>query len=73
MKWLLSLVAANLVAGTLSAQPALDFLNHGKPVLDAHNCYPYEGQRTDWFDRALQNGFPVGIEQDLAWVSVEHS
>jgi hypothetical protein len=28
----------------VSAQTAsLDFLNHNRPVLDAHNCYPYQG------------------------------
>lgn len=51
----------------LSAQANLGFLNHGKPVLDAHNCYPYEGQWADRIDRALSAGFPVSIEQDLAW------
>lgn len=45
----------------------LGFLNHGKPVLDAHNCYPYEGQWADRIDRALKLGFPVAIEQDIAW------
>ncbi len=49
------------------AQPALEFLNHNRPVLDAHNCYPYEGQWKDRIDRALKTGFPVGIEQDMAW------
>jgi hypothetical protein len=49
------------------AEPPLEFLNHGKPLLDAHNCYPYEGQFADRVDRALRAGFPVGIEQDLAW------
>jgi hypothetical protein len=48
-------------------QPPLDFLNHNRPVLDAHNCYPYEGKWSDRIDRALATGFPVGIEQDLAW------
>jgi hypothetical protein len=46
---------------------SLDFLNHNRPVPDAHNCYPYEGQWTDRVDRALKTGFPVGIEQDMAW------
>jgi hypothetical protein len=46
---------------------SLDFLNHNRPVLDAHNCYPYEGKWTDRVDRALKTGFPVGIEQDMAW------
>jgi hypothetical protein len=57
-----------LAAITLSGQPpALDFLNHNRPVLDAHNCYPYNGHWTDRIDRALRTGFPVAIEQDLAW------
>jgi hypothetical protein len=45
----------------------LGFLNHGRPLLDAHNCYPYKGEWADRMDRALRAGFPVGIEQDLAW------
>jgi hypothetical protein len=36
-------------------------------LLDAHNCYPYEGRWADRVDRALSTGFPVAIEQDLAW------
>ena len=48
-------------------QPQLEFLNHNRPVLDAHNCYPYDGQWTDRINRALKAGFPVAIEQDLAW------
>lgn len=52
----------------LFAQPAqLAFLNHNQPVLDAHNCYPYDGKWTDRIDRALGTGFPVSIEQDIAW------
>jgi hypothetical protein len=51
-----------------SAQTAsLDFLNHNRPILDAHNCYPYQGRWADRIDRALKSGFPVSIEQDLAW------
>jgi hypothetical protein len=52
--------------GPLPAQ-SLDFLNHNQPVLDAHNCYPYEGKWADRIDRALSLGFPIGIEQDIAW------
>lgn len=63
MSRLLLLLA--LTAGANAAQ--LDFLNHNRPVLDAHNCYPYEGRFTDRIERALKTGFPVGIEQDLAW------
>ena len=52
----------------LSAQFApLDLINHNRPIVDAHNCYPYEGQWSDRIERALKLGFPVGIEQDLAW------
>ena len=57
-----------LACGVLCAQtPALDLLNHNKPMLDAHNCYPHAGQWNDRLDRALRTGYPVGIEQDLAW------
>jgi hypothetical protein len=62
------IVFSVLTAAALCAQrPALDFLNHRRPVLDAHNCYPYKGSWGDRIDRALKTGFPVGIEQDLTW------
>ncbi len=51
----------------LFGQANLDFLNHNRPVLDAHNCYPYKGEFRDRIDRALRTGFPVGIEQDIGW------
>ena len=41
------------------AQADLNFLNHNQPMLDAHNCYPYEGQWNDRIQRALNSGFPV--------------
>ncbi len=67
MKFLLSLVASAVVClGQSSASP-LDFLNHNRPILDAHNCYPYDGQFADRIDRALSQTFPIGIEQDIAW------
>ena len=59
-----------LFAGALYAQSSqLGFLNQNRPVLDAHNCYPYEGRYADRIDRALKTGFPVGIEQDIAWAN----
>jgi hypothetical protein len=62
------LLAIGLLALVCAAQTSpLDFLNRNRPVLDAHNCYPYEGKWADRVDRALRTGFPVGIEQDLAW------
>jgi hypothetical protein len=64
--FLLFLAGAALVFAEDPPGP-LDFLNHGRPVLDAHNCYPYEGQWADRLDRALKNRFPIGIEQDIAW------
>jgi len=52
----------------VSAQNAgLDYLNHNRSVLDAHNCYPERGEWADRIDRVLTTGFPVAIEQDLAW------
>jgi hypothetical protein len=56
------------LAVCLSAQT--NFFN-GRPVADAHNCYPYKGRWSNRLDRALSFGFPVAIEQDLAW-SVDH-
>jgi len=41
-------------------------------LLDAHNCYPYNGQWANRLDLALSTGTPLAIEQDLAWyVDVE--
>jgi hypothetical protein len=52
----------------LNAQAeSMKYLNGNQPLLDAHNCYPYEEHWADRVDRALKTGFPVGIEQDLAW------
>jgi hypothetical protein len=45
----------------------LTYLNGNRPTVDAHNCYPYDGRWGNRIDRALQTGFPVGIEQDMAW------
>jgi hypothetical protein len=57
-----------LALGVGNPQTAsLDFLNHNRPILDAHNCYPYQGRWADRIDRALKSGFPISIEQDLAW------
>jgi len=47
------------------------FGQFSKPVLDAHNCYPYEGKYKDRIDRALATGFPVGIEQDIGFFNGE--
>ena len=57
-----------LCASALAAAaqlPPLNFLKQS--TLDAHNCYPYQGKWTNRIDRALSAGFPLSIEQDLAW------
>jgi len=58
-----------LILGALAAQAQTAFLNHNRPVVDAHNCYPYEGRWADRIDRALSTGFPIAIEQDIAWAN----
>jgi hypothetical protein len=61
-------IALSLSCSSVRAQgPDLNFLNHNQPILDAHNCYPYDGQWNNRIQRALDSGFPVSIEQDLAW------
>ena len=55
-----------LSARTEPADNALFQINAGKPLLDAHNCYPQDGKWSNRIDRALSTGFPVGIEQDIA-------
>ncbi len=56
-----------LTVAVFGQRAPLEFLNHNRPVLDAHNCYPYDGRWSDRIDRALSSGFPVSIEQDLTW------
>jgi hypothetical protein len=56
-----------LCAASLAGQSSLGFLNKGRSVLDAHNCYPDGDNHADRLQRALATGRPVGIEQDLAW------
>lgn len=46
---------------------ALLEIRQGRPLVDAHNCYPYSGKWSNRIDRALSLDFPAGIEQDLAW------
>ena len=72
MRTPLLLSAALAIFGqAMPAQVNLEFLNHNRPMLDAHNCYPYKGDFKDRIDRALAaalvTGYPIGIEQDLGW------
>jgi len=41
--------------------------------MDAHNCYPYDGQWADRIERALKTGTPLAIEQDLFWYTDPHT
>src|ERR1017187_10910987 len=63
MRLILSLALTVLSACAQSGP--LDFLNQNRPVLDAHNCYPYEGERRGRIDPAPNTGLPVGSEQDM--------
>jgi hypothetical protein len=63
-------IIALLVCGAAlqATQTRPDAARPGSRVLlDAHNCYPYEGRWTDRIDRALSTGTPLAIEQDLYW------
>lgn len=46
---------------------AADWGPGGRVLLDAHNCYPYNGRWANRIDRALGAGVPLAIEQDLVW------
>jgi hypothetical protein len=52
---------------SLLALYGLTLLAADRVVLDAHNCYPYDGKYQDRIDIALKTGLPLAIEQDLAW------
>lgn len=72
---LLALAALSLLAqvpGTDSSAPA-GWLPGQRVLLDAHNCYPYNGRWSDRLDRALGTGMPLAIEQDLFWYTDKKS
>jgi predicted metal-dependent phosphoesterase TrpH len=61
-----TLAAAALLVS--AAPPArAEFAPGTRVILDAHNCYPYNGRWADRIDRALSTGTPLAIEQDLVW------
>ena len=56
---LLTLLAASAlrpVAPAYRPDNDLSQVNGGRPLLDAHNCYPYDGKYADRIDRALGTG-----------------
>ncbi len=54
-------VARNAYAAESGFTPGL------RTLVDAHNCYPYNGKYADRIDRALATGTPLAIENDLGW------
>lgn len=58
-------IALCAFASTLGAGEG--FQPGARVLLDAHNCYPYDGRWADRIDRALSTGTPLAIEQDLVW------
>jgi len=62
----LVLAACALLACTPRSADAA-FEPGARVLLDAHNCYPYDGRWADRIDRALSTGTPLAIEQDLVW------
>ena len=53
-----------LVGASLGAQ---GWAPGRRVLLDAHNCYPEKGLWADRLDRALAQGLPIAVEQDLLW------
>jgi hypothetical protein len=66
--WVLTvLVVAGVTAG-VSPRPVQPGGAISHPLLDAHNCYPDDGQWTDRLARALgTHQAQIGVEQDLVW------
>lgn len=62
-----ALIATVVVASHAAAQDANNYQPGKRVLLDAHNCYPYEGRWADRIDRALATGVPLAIEEDLVW------
>lgn len=60
-------IATILLCVAFAASSAHAQMPGTRTVLDAHNCYPYDGQWSNRIDRALSTGLPVAIEQDLNW------
>lgn len=60
-------LAALLFTGCTLLAGQTPFRPGTRTIVDAHNCYPYEGKWGDRIDRALAHGIPVAIEQDLYW------
>lgn len=66
-----TLLASCLMTALLALPSArsapVGFESGARVLLDAHNCYPYDGRWADRIERALATGVPLAIEQDLVW------
>lgn len=60
-------LATFLMFEALAWSQTTSYLPGQRVLLDAHNCYPYDGRWKDRIDRALESGLPMGIEMDLIW------
>ncbi len=70
IRFVVALAVLALAGSAIAQNPAARgqaFAPGARVVLDAHNCYPYDGKYRDRIDRALATGLPVSIEVDLAW------
>jgi hypothetical protein len=63
---LLLVIACGIAAASVPEQSS-EVRPGSRVVMDAHNCYPYDGRWADRIQRALSAGFPLAIEQDLLW------
>jgi hypothetical protein len=62
----IAIAAAAWIA--LAAGPTNTFTPGARTQVLSHNAYPDHGKYADRLDRSLAVGFPVIIEEDLAWV-----
>jgi len=66
-KNLLLLIAGAAIAAVIVPEQSSEVRPGSRVVMDAHNCYPYDGRWADRIQRALSAGVPLAIEQDLLW------
>lgn len=67
MRYINLALAALLIIESVVWSQTGSYLPGQRVLLDAHNCYPYDGKWMDRMDRALESGLPLGIEMDLIW------
>ena len=68
MKNRLIVVSAAAALIGLAAGPTTHYTPGSRVQVLSHNAYPDHGKFADRLDRTLAAGFPVAIEEDLAWV-----